>query len=58
MIGHLYPVLLVDTKPAPKDQFDYRQVLALPQYGVAVGMVRMAAHLAMVKRARQAARKR
>lgn len=58
MIAHLYTVLLAGRKAPQKDRFDYRQVLALPQYGVAVGMVRMAAHMAMVRRARLAARRR
>lgn len=58
MIAHLYPVLLAEQRRTTVDPFNYAQVLQQPQHALPAGLVRMAAHMAMVRRARQAARRR
>ena len=57
MIGHLYTLLLVPKGLPAADRFDYTQVQLRPQQGLPAGLARMAAHILMVRRARQQRRR-
>ena len=57
MIGHLYTLLLVHRGLPEADRFDYTQVLLRPQQGLPAGLARMAAHIQLVRRARQQRRR-
>lgn len=57
MIGHLYPLLLAPRGAPPADRFDYLAVLQ-QRLQQSPQLARMAAHMRLVQRARQSARRR